>query len=149
MNTRARFWRVAVWISLAFAVVMGAAEVGTRGRGGYLVGGGGGVIGFSNGSLYCGRLAAMAQQRWRHWTFDMGGSMPWWEYTVYSVGTRIGPGWTVTVDFALPAGGGLALAVLSAWRLRRGRFGPGRCSRCGYSRAGLAASGVCPECGGA
>jgi hypothetical protein len=48
----------------------------------------------------------------------------------------------------------LALFPLSAsfiaWRLdRRARRCAGLCRRCGYDRAGLAVSAVCPECGAA
>jgi hypothetical protein len=40
---------------------------------------------------------------------------------------------------ALPAG-------LLWWKDRHG-FGPGRCRKCGYDRAGLTAATNCPECG--
>jgi transposase InsO family protein len=42
------------------------------------------------------------------------------------------------------------LATAAAWRLdavARRRARAGRCPKCGYDRAGLAASAVCPECG--
>jgi hypothetical protein len=33
------------------------------------------------------------------------------------------------------------------WYADRARFGPGRCTKCGYDRRGLAADAKCPECG--
>jgi hypothetical protein len=42
------------------------------------------------------------------------------------------------------------LAALPAgflWWTDPGRFGPGRCRKCGYDRAGLAPAATCPECG--
>jgi hypothetical protein len=44
---------------------------------------------------------------------------------------------------ALPMGVWLAIGPVRRWRRRRA----GRCPACGYDRAGLAASAVCPECG--
>lgn len=60
---------------------------------------------------------------------------------------RFGPG-------ALTAGVSLIYPVLFTtiaaavlWHADRRRFGPGRCAKCGYARAGLAADAACPECG--
>ena len=41
----------------------------------------------------------------------------------------------------------LALGATTAWLWRHSKPGPGRCVKCGYSRAGLPAGAVCPECG--
>jgi hypothetical protein len=50
------------------------------------------------------------------------------------------PFWALLISVAIPT------AFL--WRRdRRDRFGPGRCPKCGYSLAGLAAGAGCPECG--
>jgi hypothetical protein len=59
-----------------------------------------------------------------------------------------GPGtWGVFIPLWMPLLPLLGL-VTSMWLLDHWpRFGPGRCSRCGYSFTGLAAGTVCPECG--
>ena len=44
----------------------------------------------------------------------------------------------------------VAMPTALAWRIERRiarRAGDGRCTGCGYDRHGLAAEGVCPECG--
>lgn len=50
--------------------------------------------------------------------------------------------WRVRVVLAVP----IALAALVAWRTRQ-RWPPTCCQRCGYGRAGLSRSALCPECG--
>jgi hypothetical protein len=68
----------------------------------------------------------------------------WWLYFG-------GPGDTLRVGIPLwlPLAPTL-LATAAAWRLdalARRRACAGLCPKCGYDRAGLAASAVCPECG--
>jgi hypothetical protein len=58
-------------------------------------------------------------------------------------------GWSVRLPL-WPAIGVACVATLVAWRLdtlarRRERLG--RCPKCNYDRAGIAAGAVCPECG--
>ncbi len=53
------------------------------------------------------------------------------------------PYWCVAVPFAA-----LALASERRRRVWLAQDRLGKCAKCGYDRAGLAASAVCPECGG-
>jgi hypothetical protein len=60
-------------------------------------------------------------------------------------------GWSVQWRVTWPAWAGVVLAgalpMGRLWRrMRRGRYGPGRCGGCGYDLQGNE-SGVCPECG--
>jgi hypothetical protein len=56
--------------------------------------------------------------------------------------------WWCWTPLYIPAGISLTVAAL-AWRRERRIRRLGLCGACGYSRAGLAAGAVCPECGAA
>jgi hypothetical protein len=70
------------------------------------------------------------------WRGSVGWDNGWWP------GAPLFADVTLLYPFllaAIPAG-------LLWWKDLR-RFGPGRCPKCGYDRAGLAAATTCPECG--
>jgi hypothetical protein len=81
-----------------------------------------------------------------HWISEQGRNWYWLPgYRFDAFGGRI------SRDLWVPLWPAVAVANLFAvvhWRRAR-RVHPGSCPSCGYSRAGLAADAVCPECGAA
>lgn len=91
---------------------------------------------------------------WR-WSVHAWSWQPWGEDSWEGIPTR----WHVGVLYdrdhiSTMAGVSLVWPALIAflpaallWYTDRRRFGPERCSKCGYDRRGLAINAKCPECG--
>ena len=101
---------------------------------------------------HCGKVGVMPGSevnRFRGYLriWDDGPNFRSWWCTF----TQRPEGWWVTIPLWMPLAPTL-LATAAAWRLdalARRRARAGVCAKCGYDRAGLAASAVCPECGAA
>jgi hypothetical protein len=77
------------------------------------------------------------------WGLSWNATPPWYLGVLYKRSAAYrGYGMSMVYPVVLTC---LPAALL--WYTDPPRFGPGRCHKCGYNRAGIASDKACPECG--
>jgi hypothetical protein len=145
-----------MWVSLAAAVVLGAAMALSFARPSW-AGGGGVLVGVTTGRLEIARSDGDLSRQGIAWAVNcpegmasiLIGPESWWRPTGSAARVTLGttaislrvtyvPLWPLLV-LGLGAGG-------ACWWRAGKRVKPGHCAACGYDLGGLS-SGRCPECG--